>query len=109
MEFVKTKDLVAGEVYIGKSGDEHKILAKWYNEIDKRWECMTQRTFPHGSQRVDKYWDNDNTTWVKKPKSLAQKFQLFRSAYGSGSGSQYWAGLEKIAREHYEEVINQSK
>ena len=35
------------------------------------------------------------------PPSLAMKLQYFRQKYGSGSGQEYWEGIERIAEEHY--------
>lgn len=110
MEEIKLKDLVAGESYVGTSGDIHKIYARWYSDVNKVWEVMAERNFEDGTKIVQK-WNELNVMakFYKKPKGLAQKFQLFRSQRGSGSGAEYWNGLEKIAQDHFSEVINQSK
>ncbi|MBT9167797.1 MAG: hypothetical protein DDT19_01140 [Syntrophomonadaceae bacterium] len=37
------------------------------------------------------------------PKSLARKFNEFRQKHGSGSGQDYWEGLERIAEGYYKD------
>jgi uncharacterized protein YdeI (YjbR/CyaY-like superfamily) len=41
----------------------------------------------------------------KKPLTLAQKFEDYRSKQKHGKGFQYWRGLEKIAEDHYINTI----
>lgn len=39
-----------------------------------------------------------------KEKTLVQKLQEFRQKHGQGSGKEYWEGLERIAKEHYDNL-----
>lgn len=111
MEKVEYKDLVVGQVYVSESGDvNYRVYAKWYADVDCQWNASLERMNTDGYRHhVVVREKSAYIPLFKQPKSLAQKFQLFRSARGSGSGKEYWEGLEKIAREHYAEVINQSK
>lgn len=106
MEQVKFKDVVVGETYIGGSGDEHKILAKYYDPILKT-DCVV--TLRGGGCLIytQTYTEiQGNNFLYKKPLSLADKFMRFRQQRGSGSGKEYWKGLEAIAQEHFSSLIN---
>ena len=106
MEQVKFKDVVVGETYIGGSGNEHKILAKYYDPMLKTDCVVTLRS--NGSMfYTATYTENQGTNFLYRlPLSLAEKFNRFRQSRGSGSGQEYWKGLEAIAQEHFSRLIS---